>query len=180
VVTATGCLIAASMFCWISGSSFVVQNVFGHSATTHGIVYGCTVAGFVVMSLFSARLAPRLGSYRLLTFGSLIATGGGLVGLALALGGALGFVAMLAAMTLLAMGHGFTMPQSMAASVTPFPQRAAMASALFGFLQYGFNSIVVLMNGVLYDSTALPMLAIIAVLTTAGAVLYAALRPRHL
>lgn len=177
VVAATGCLIASAMFTWISGSSFVVQNVFGHSATVHGFVYGGTVAGFVVMSLFSARLAPRLGSHRLLGIGSLVAAAGGVAGALLGAGTALTLALVLAAMALMAMGHGFTLPQSMAASVAPFPQRAATASALFGFLQYGFNSVIVMINGALYDGSAVPMLAIVAALTVAGALLYALVRP---
>ncbi|MCW5774800.1 MAG: MFS transporter, partial [Rhodospirillaceae bacterium] len=178
VVTATGCLIAAAMFTWISSSSFVVQNIYGRSASAHGAIYASTVAGFVAMSLLGARLAQRLGSYRLMTFGAAISLGGALLGLAFGLGGELGILAMLGAMALVAMGHGFTLPQSMAASVTPFPQRAATASALYGFLQYGFNSIVVTLHGQLYDGTAMPMLGLIAGLTAGGALLYAGLRPR--
>jgi DHA1 family bicyclomycin/chloramphenicol resistance-like MFS transporter len=178
VVTASGCLIAAAMFAWISGSSFVVQNVFGRSASAYGAIYAATVAGFVAMSLLSARLAPRLGSYGLLRVGSVIAAAGGLLGIAFGLATALTLAAMLVAMALMAMGHGFTLPQSMAASVAPFPQRAATASALFGFLQYGFNSVVVMLNGALYDGSATPMLAIVAGLTVAGALLYALFRPR--
>jgi DHA1 family bicyclomycin/chloramphenicol resistance-like MFS transporter len=155
-----------------------VQDVFGHSATTHGFVYAGTVAGFVVMSLFSARLAPRLGSYRLLSIGSVVAAAGGVAGAALGAGVTLTLFLVLAAMALMAMGHGFTLPQSMAASVAPFPQRAATASALFGFLQYGFNSVIVMVNGALYDGSAGPMLIIVAGLTVAAALLYAVLRPR--
>jgi len=179
VVAASGCLIASAMFTWISGSSFVVQNVFGRSASAHGAIYATTVAGFVVMSLLSARLAPRLGSYGLLRVGSVIAAAGGVLGIALGLGSDLTLLAVLAAMALMAVGHGFTLPQSMAASVTPFPQRAATASALFGFLQYGCNSVVTMLNGALYDGSARPMLAIVAGLTVAGALLYALLRPRN-
>lgn len=178
VVTAAGCLIAASMFCWISGSSFVVQNVFGRSAAAHGAIYAATVAGFVLMSLLSARLAPRLGSYRLLGIGAAIAAAGGLAGITLGLGTSLTLLLMLGAMTLMAMGHGFSLPQSMAASVAPFPHLAATASALFGFLQFGFNGIVAMLNGALYDGSAVPMLAIVAGLTLAGALLYALCRPR--
>ena len=178
VVAATGCLIASAMFTWIAGSSFVVQSVFGHSATVHGVVYAGTVAGFVVTSLVSARLAPRLGSFRLLAIGSVIAAAAGVVGALLGVGVTLTLILVLAPMTAMAMGHGFTLPQSMAASVAPFPQRAATASALFGFLQYGFNSVIVMVNGALYDGSAVPMLGIVAALTVAAAVLYALLRPR--
>ena len=178
VVAASGCLIASAMFTWIAGSSFVVQSVFGHSATTHGLVYAGTVAGFVVMSLVSARLAPRLGSYRLLGIGSVIAAAAGVAGALLGAGVTMTLILVLIPMTAMAMGHGFTLPQSMAASVAPFPQRAATASALFGFLQYGFNSIIVMVNGALYDGSAAPMLTITATLTVAAALLYALLRPR--
>lgn len=179
VIAASGCLISSGMFCWIAGSSFAIQNVFGYSATMHGVLYGATVAGFVLMSLGTARLAPRLGSYRLLSIGSAIAALGGIAGVALGLGTSLTLVAMLLAVSLMAMGHGFMLPQSMAASVAPFPFLAATASALFGFMQYGFNSLVVLLNGALYDGTAVPMLAIIAGLTVSGALLYAVFRPRN-
>jgi DHA1 family bicyclomycin/chloramphenicol resistance-like MFS transporter len=178
VVAGSGCLIASAMFTWISGSSFIVQNVFGRSASAHGAIYATTVAGFVAMSLFSARLAPRLGSYGLMRVGSAVAALGGLLGVALGLGTVLTLLAVLAAMALMAMGHGFTLPQSMAASVAPFPQRAATASALFGFMQYGINSLVTMLNGALYDGSAVPMLALVAGLTFAGALLYALFRPR--
>lgn len=178
VVTVSGCFVAAAMFCWISGSSFAVQTVFGYSAAAHGTIYAATVAGFVVMSLVSARLAPRLGSHRLLRVGTAIALAGGLCGIALALGTTLTLAAMVGAMSLMAMGHGFTLPQSMAASVAPFPYLAATASALFGFLQYGFNSLVVMANGALFDGSAVPMLALVAGLTAAGALIYALFHPR--
>ena len=178
VVAMSGCLIAASMFTWIAGSSVVVQNVFGRSASAHGAIYAATVAGFVAMSFLSARLAPRIGSYGLMRIGSAIAAAGGLAGAVLGYGTALTLMAVLAAMALMAIGHGFMLPQSMAASVAPFPQRAATASALFGFLQYGINSLVTMLNGLLFDGTAAPMLSIVACLTVAGALLYALFRPR--
>jgi DHA1 family bicyclomycin/chloramphenicol resistance-like MFS transporter len=180
VVSVAGCLVASAMFAWISGSSFVVQEVFGHSAAAHGAIYAATVAGFVLMSFASGRLAPRVGSYRLIALGIGIAAAGGLAGLALglALGAALTLMAVLAAMTLMAMGHGFSMPQSMAASIAPFPYLAGTASALYGFMQYGINSGVVMLNGALYDGSAVPMLAIVAGLTAASALLYALFRPR--
>jgi DHA1 family bicyclomycin/chloramphenicol resistance-like MFS transporter len=179
VVTASGCLIGAAMFSWISGSSFAIQNVFGRSATMHGLLYAATIAGFVLMSLVTARLAPRIGSYRLLAIGTVISATGGAAGLALGLGTELTLSAMLAAVSLMAMGHGFSLPQSMAASITPFPLLAGTASALFGFLQYGINSVTVMVGGLLYDGTALPMLAVIAGLTASGALLYALFHPQN-
>lgn len=175
VVTLAGCCVASGMFCWISGSSFVVQNVFGQSPMVYSAVYAVTVAGFVAMSLFSARLAPRYGSYRVLGYGVALAACGGLVGLAIGLAVVPTLLLVMGAMTIMAMGHGFNLPQSMAASIAPFPHLAGSASALFGFFQYGINTIVTMLNGLLYDGTAFPMLALVAALTCAGATIYFAL-----
>ncbi len=178
VVALAGCLVAGAMFSWVASSSFVVQLAFGRSPTVYGIVFASTVAGFVAMSLLSGRLAPRLGSNMLVTIGSVIAAAGGLTGLAFGLATPLTLPLVLIAVSLMIAGQGFTLPQSMAASMAPFPHLAATASALHGFMLYSLNSIIVVINGILYDGTAFPMLALIAGLTTASLLLYAGLKPR--
>jgi DHA1 family bicyclomycin/chloramphenicol resistance-like MFS transporter len=175
----TGCLVGAAMFAWVSGSSFLVQRTFGYSAAVYGPIYAATIAGFVAMSLLSGRLAQRLGSDRLLRIGSLIAAAGGVAGVLLGVSVTLTLGMVLVTVALMALGHGFTLPQSMAASVGPFPQLAATASALFGFLNYLINGVLVAAGGTLLDGRALPLLATIALLTAAGALLYAVAAPRQ-
>ncbi len=169
----TGCLVAGAMFTWISGSSYVVQQAYGFSASAHGAIFAGTVLCFVGMTYLSSRLAARLGSERLLAIGALIAASGGGAGLLFGFFTALPFALMLLAASIVTLGHGFTLPQSMAASIVPFPALAATASALFGCLNYGLNSAVVILNGVLFDGTAFPMLAMMAILTFGGSALFA-------
>jgi DHA1 family bicyclomycin/chloramphenicol resistance-like MFS transporter len=169
----SGCLVAAAMFTWISGSSFVVQRAYGFSPTAHGAIFAATVLCFVAMSYLSSRLAGRLGSERLMTIGAVIAAAGGLAGLAFGAATALPLALVIVAVSVTTLGHGFTLPQSMAASIVPFPARAATASALFGGLNYGINAVVVVLNGVLFDGTAFPMLAMMSVCTLAGLALWA-------
>ncbi len=178
VVAVAGCLVGGAMFSWIASSSFVVQRAFGHGPVVYGLVFASTVAGFVAMSLLAARLAPRLGSGRLVTLGSLIAAAGGLAGVAFGLAFTLTLGLVLIAISLMVAGHGFTLSQSMAASMAPFPHLAATASALHGFMLYGLNALLVVLNGLIYDGTAFPMLALIALLTATAMLLYAALKPR--
>lgn len=178
VVAASGCLIASAMFTWISGSSFVIQSVLGYSATVYSLIYGATVVGFVVMSVISATLARRTGSHRLVAAGTLIAATGGVTGVVLGLGVAMTLPLLLIAIFLMTFGHGFTLPQSMAASIVPFPQMAATASALFGAIQYGTGAVLSVLNGVLFDGTAVPMLAIIGGVTVGSMTLYWCFRGR--
>jgi DHA1 family bicyclomycin/chloramphenicol resistance-like MFS transporter len=177
-VALSGCLIASSMFCWISGSSFVVMRVFGHSPTAYSLFYGITILGFIAASLISGRLAPRLGSQRLLGIGCVIAATGGLAGLVVGWAGAASLALILAAIVVVATGHGITLPQSTAGAMAPFPHLAATASALFGFMNFVINASVTAANGLLFDGTARPMLYLIAGLTGAGLLLYALARPR--
>ncbi len=172
VAAIPGCCTAAAMFTWISGSSFVVQSVLGYSPTAYGVIYGSTVLGFVATSLLTARLAPRMGSGRMIAIGSMIAAGGGIVGVLLSLSLPLTLPLLLVGIFLMTFGHGFALPQSMAASIVPFPRMAATASALFGMLQYATGSILAVLNGVLFDGTALPMLAIIAGITLVGVAVF--------
>ena len=178
VIALSGCLVAAAMFCWISGSSFVVMRVFGHSPTAYSAFYGITILGFIAASLISGRLAPRLGSQRLLGIGCAIAVTGGIAGLIVGWAGAASLALILAAIVVMATGHGITLPQSTAGSMAPFPHLAATASALFGFMNFVINASVTALNGLLFDGTARPMLYLIAGLTVAGLTLYALARPR--
>ncbi len=179
VVTALpGCFTAAAMFTWISGSSFVVQNVLGYSPTAYGLIYGATVLGFVATSLLTARLAPRMGSIRMIAAGTVVATTGGVVGVLLSLGFPLSLALLLIGIFLMTFGHGLISPQSMAASIVPFPRMAATASALYGMIQYGTGAVLGILNGILFDGTALPMLGIIAGITFVAAMIFWVYRSR--
>jgi DHA1 family bicyclomycin/chloramphenicol resistance-like MFS transporter len=179
VVTALpGCFTAAAMFTWISGSSFVVQTVLGYPPAAYGLIYGSTVLGFVATSLLTARLTPRTGSGRMIATGTVLATTGGIVGVLLSLGLPLTLPLLLIGIFLMTFGHGFTAGQSMAASIIPFPRMAATASALYGMIQYGTGALLSVLNGVLFDGTALPMLTIIAGITLTGAVIFWGFRSR--
>lgn len=179
IVTALpGCFTAAAMFTWISGSSFVVQTQLGYSPTAYGVIYGATVLGFVATSLLTARLAPRMGSVRMIAAGTILATSGGVLGVLIGLAFPLNLPLLLIGIFLMTFGHGFTAPQSMAASIVPFPHMAATASALYGMIQYGTGSVLGVLNGILFDGTAMPMLGIIAGITAIAAVIFWGFRSR--
>jgi MFS transporter, DHA1 family, multidrug resistance protein len=178
VVGLSGTLTAAAMFAWISGSPVIGMTVWGLGPTAYAAVYGATVLGFVAMSYASGHLAARIGSGRVVHIGAWIAAAGGAAGLVLVVAGAMAPWLVLPALLLVTLGHGFTKPQSMAASLAPFPAQAATGSALWGATQYAIGAGVTALNGLLFDGTPRAMLAMIAALTVASAVLYALARPR--
>lgn len=62
----TQAFMTAALFAYISGSSFVLQKIFGMSVTTFGIVYAINGAGIALMSSLAGRWAVKFGEYRVL------------------------------------------------------------------------------------------------------------------
>lgn len=69
-------LVTGAMFCYISGSSFVLQNMFGLSAQGFSLVFAINGIGIVLMSQAAGRLSYRLGEKLLLQIGLSIAAFG--------------------------------------------------------------------------------------------------------
>ncbi|MFL0195218.1 multidrug effflux MFS transporter [Clostridium sp. WILCCON 0269] len=66
-------LVIGAMFCYISGSSFVLQNMFHLSAQGFSLVFAINGLGIVLMSQAAGRLAYKLGEKLLLQIGISIA-----------------------------------------------------------------------------------------------------------
>lgn len=66
-------LVMGAMFCYISGSSFILQNMFGLSAQRFSIVFAINGFGIVVMSQITGRFSYRFGEKSLLKTGVSIA-----------------------------------------------------------------------------------------------------------
>ncbi|HEY6993210.1 MAG TPA: multidrug effflux MFS transporter [Xanthobacteraceae bacterium] len=158
-------IVAASyggLFAWISGSSFVLQDLYGLSALVFGVVFAATTLGYGAGTLVAARLVARIGIDRTIVCGGGALAAGGLSMLAVVVAGATSPIALALPMTLYLCGLGLAMPQAMAGALTPFPERAGAASSLLGFLQQVAASSVGVLVGQTLGATALPLAAIIA------------------
>ena len=125
----------AGVFAWISGSSFVLQDIYGLSALSFGLAFAAASGGYLAGTTVATRIVLRLGIDRTIGVGAVILAAGGLGALAaIPLGGA-SPVPLIAAMALYAVGMGLVQPQTMAGAMMPFPQRAGTASSLLGVSQ---------------------------------------------
>ncbi len=162
VFVVTGGLMQGAFFAWLAGSSFVIMDVFGYSGTAYGLILPITVAGFVAASFASGKLAGRVPLHRLIVPGLFVATGSALMGLALALAGLTGLWAVLIPIIGVAVGHGVTLSPSAAGAMALYPEHAGATSALAGFFQYLGIMGSVALTGLLFDGSALSVLAVIA------------------
>jgi len=170
------------LFAWISGSSFVLQDLYGLSPLLFGLVFAAATLGYGLGTLLAARLVVRIGIDRTIVCGGVaLAVGGLAMAAAIALG-ATSPAALAAPMALYLCGLGLAMPQSMAGALMPFPERAGAASSLLGFLQQATASAVGIVVGQMLGSSALPLAAIIAamgVLALALALFRRSMGPVH-
>jgi DHA1 family bicyclomycin/chloramphenicol resistance-like MFS transporter len=166
------------LFVWISGSSFVLQDLYGLSPLLFGLVFAAATLGYGLGTLLAARLVVRIGIDRTIMA---LAAGGLAMAAAIALG-ATSPAALAAPMALYLCGLGLAMPQSMAGALMPFPERAGAASSLLGFLQQATASAIGIVVGQMLGSSALPLAAIIAamgVLALALALFRRSMGPVH-
>jgi DHA1 family bicyclomycin/chloramphenicol resistance-like MFS transporter len=125
----------AGLFAWISGSAFVLQDLYGLAPFDFGVAFALGSVGYMAGSAIAARLVIRLGLDGVLGLGGCACAAGGLAMIG-AVG--LGFVSSMSLVLPMAVylaGLGMVLPQGIAGAMTPFPERAGAASSLFGFLQ---------------------------------------------
>jgi DHA1 family bicyclomycin/chloramphenicol resistance-like MFS transporter len=176
----SGGLAFAAMFAYISGSSFVFQDVYGVSAQQYAVLFGANALGLTAISQVNGRLVDRVSPQALLRVGLLMTAAGGLALVAAAATEAGGLVTIAAALFVVVSGLGFVMPNSTALALADHPEAAGTASALMGAIQFVVGAAAAPVVGAFAGGTALPMAVVIAVAGLAALLALATLtRPRR-
>ncbi|MBL8575379.1 MAG: multidrug effflux MFS transporter [Hyphomicrobiaceae bacterium] len=159
------CTAFGGLFAFISGSSFVLQSLYGMSEVGYGIGFGLCALAFVGGSMLARRLVPRVGVQRSIALGTLAMAGGGLAMLAAtALLDSGSPVEVIAPMMLYMVGIGLALAQAQTAALMPFPDRAGTASSLTGVMQMSVAAAIGLVVGAHYGASGVPLALIIAAL----------------
>lgn len=159
--TLTQGLAFAGLFAYISGSSFVFQDVFHLSASTFGLLFGLNALAFVAVGQANVRLLDRFPPRTLLvsTLGiSAVAASG-------VLAGAIAASQLLLTATLLAFiaSLGMVMPNGTSLALDRHAHHAGTAAALMGALQSMIGSLAAPLVGLGGEGSAVPMAAVLAV-----------------
>ncbi|SCG67205.1 Major Facilitator Superfamily protein [Micromonospora halophytica] len=148
------------LFAYISGSSFVLQDVFGLSGTTFSLLFGLNALALVATGQANARLLDRFDPRRLLVTTLLV----GAVAAIGVLGGALAGSLVLVALTLVVFvgSLGMVMPNSTALALDTHGRHAGTAAALMGGVQAVVGALAAPVVGLGGEGSALPMAAVMA------------------
>ncbi len=161
----------AAMFCYISGSPFVVEDVYHLSPQLFSLIFAVNAFGIVAASQTSGRLVGRVSSRKLLSIGLIGAmSGSGLLVVAVAANVGLGGI--LPCFFVVVTSMGFISPNSTALALADHPEVAGSASGLMGVSQFLIGGIVSPLVGIGGTSTAWPLAIIMAVVSVAGFLIF--------
>ncbi|MEU4482999.1 multidrug effflux MFS transporter [Micromonospora sp. NPDC023966] len=150
----------AGLFAYISGSSFVFQDVFGVSAVAFSLIFGLNALALVATGQVNARLLDRFSPRRLLVTTGVV----GVVAAAGVLTGALGGSLAVFAVALFAFvgSLGMVTPNSTALALDAHARRAGTAAALLGGVQSVIGALAAPLVGLGGEGSAVPMAVVLA------------------
>ena len=149
-------LAGASMFAYISGSTFVLQRIHGLSAQGFSLAFGVNSVGIMAMSQLGARLSRRRPPARVLALGlglNLL----GATALAVTVLLDLGLSFLLPSLFVMVSALGLVFPTATALAMADYPQQAGTASSLLGLGQFVFGALVAPLVGIAGEETAVPL-----------------------
>ncbi|MDV2581493.1 multidrug effflux MFS transporter [Alkalibacillus haloalkaliphilus] len=154
--------VAAALFSYISGSSFILQDIFNLSAQTYGIVFGVNALGFITLSQITGRLVDYVKEEKLLVAGFVIALSGGITLLLASINGE-NFWAVMLGLFLVISSVGVLNPTSLSLAMEKQENNAGSAAAFLGLFQFIFGGVAAPLVGFLGTTTVLPLALIILV-----------------
>jgi MFS transporter, DHA1 family, multidrug resistance protein len=170
-------LVFAAMFAYISGSPFVVQNIYGASPQMFSLIFAINGIGIMIASQTTGRLAGWIHESKLLVFGLGMSSIGGIILLILQLLHT-SLIFILLPLFFVVSSVGVVNTAGFSLAMQKQGKSAGSASALLGVLSLAFGGLVAPLVGIGGGHSALPM-GIVIVGAGMGAVLsYVFLVPR--
>lgn len=127
--------IFSGLFCFLSGSSFVLIDFFNVKEEHYGYFFIFVSGGFMVGAQLVQRLASTLGSYKMLMLGTGMSATAGSAMLIASLAELHNVYWLVACQSIFMIGVGIVMPLTNAGAMAPFPKMAGTSSSLLGFSQ---------------------------------------------
>lgn len=154
-------LVSAAMFGYISGSPFVLQDIFGVSPQMFSIIFAINGVGIIIASQLTGRLAGRVSELKLFIIGISLCAIGGVILLLVVLLDA-GLYAVIPSLFIVVSSVGMVGTTSFSLAMQNQSETAGSASAILGLLPFILGAIVAPLVGLGGSHTAVPMAIVIA------------------
>ncbi|MFC4507669.1 MULTISPECIES: multidrug effflux MFS transporter [Streptomyces] len=156
----TGGFIFAALFAYIAASPFVVQEIYGASPQTFGLLFGVNSVGLVLVGQINGKvLVGRVSLDKVLAVGLcvVIVASAALLLMASGVFGEVGLAPVAAALFVLMSAMGVTMPNAQTLALLRVRHSAGSASALLGTSSFLIGAVASPLVGIAGEHTAVPM-----------------------
>lgn len=160
----------ATLFGYVGGSSFVLQDVFGLSVAQFAVAFGVNSMGLLIGSQINPYVVRRFGQPQVLKTGVTLATIAALLMLASATTEVGGLLGILVPLWFILLGMGLTLPNIPALALANHGRSAGTAAALLGASQFAIGGITAPLIGTIGSGSAIPMAVVMASTVTISAV----------
>jgi len=162
-------IVFASMFAYISGAPFVLENLHGLSPQQFSLVFAVNAVGLVAAAQINGRLVRHVDARVPLWGGVAGSAVGGLALLLLAVNDA-GLWPLLVGFFIAVASVGLVLPNAAALALENHGPNAGAAAALLGFGQFLLGGLAAPLVGIRASNDAVPTAAVMAGLGIAAAV----------
>jgi DHA1 family bicyclomycin/chloramphenicol resistance-like MFS transporter len=170
----------SALFAYVSGSSFVFQEVYGLNEQQFAYVFAGGAVGLIGATQCNVRLLRRWSPQQILGGSLLAGTAGGVVLLIFAVTGFGGLAGVLVPLWFVLAMVGLALPNAPAIALSRHGETAGTAAALLGAVQFGIGALAAPLVGAL-GTGAVPMaIVVFGGMAAAVVTLYAVVRPRRL
>jgi DHA1 family bicyclomycin/chloramphenicol resistance-like MFS transporter len=167
-----------ALFSYISGSSFVYQDVFDVSPQVYGLLFALNGVALLLANVVNHRLQETWGAERLLRVGMLLLLTGSVLLTVAVLAGA-GLAGVIPTLWLAVAGLGFVPSNSVTLALGPHAAEAGTASALIGVLQFLAGALAAPLPGLAGESAVPMAVGMVAFSVAALIVLRVLVGPSH-
>lgn len=148
---------SASMFAYIAGATFVLQELYGFSAAGFSLVFAANAVGIVATSQVAGLLAGRGQSPVVALSVGIAGNLLGAVALVVTVLTDLGPVPLVASLFVMVASLGVVFPSATTLAMADHPDRAGAASSLLGLGQFVLGGLVAPLVGIAGERTDVPL-----------------------
>jgi DHA1 family bicyclomycin/chloramphenicol resistance-like MFS transporter len=178
VMVAVAGLMFATLFAYISGAPFIMQDLYGLTPAQFGIAFSANAVGLIAMTQLNPVLVNRWSPVTVLTTGVLIALSGAILLLALQITGTGGLLGFLMPVGVIVAAAGLSFPNAPAIALNRHGSSAGTAAAMLGASQFVIGGTVAPLVGALDNGTAVPLAVVVVGTTGVAATLILSARRR--
>jgi DHA1 family bicyclomycin/chloramphenicol resistance-like MFS transporter len=154
-------LMFATLFAYISGAPFILQELFSLTPQQFGLAFSANAIGLVVMTQLNPLLIRRTSPVTVLFVAVVVSFAGSVALLLTSLTGFGGLLGFMVPIWFIVAAAGLAFPNAPAIALNRHGEAAGSAAALLGAAQFMIGGLIAPLVGALSNGTPVPMAAVI-------------------